>query len=294
MRKLRKLWVLLLLAAMALIFGYARYVEPELLIVREITVETDMDIEECRAVFFSDTHFGILYEETHAGQIVDRINALEADIVIFGGDLLDNYGRDAEMLDLDYLKKELGRIEAREGKFAVFGNHDYGGGAYRIYKDFMNECGFKVLVNETVVLEKYKIELTGFDDYLLGDTEPDSYRIESSQFHLIAAHEPVIAKLVEGAGDNFVLTGHTHGGQVSVPYLTRKLIPTGSNQFVKGFYTGTEIGARGLMQMYVTSGIGLTQYPFRFCNIPEIIAVNFVQKQTLAESGDKELKPVYK
>lgn len=52
MRKLRKLWVLLLLAAMALIFGYARYVEPELLIVREITVETDMDIEECRAVFF--------------------------------------------------------------------------------------------------------------------------------------------------------------------------------------------------------------------------------------------------
>ncbi len=278
MKRLRKLWVLLLPAAMILIFGYSRYVEPELLIVKEITVETDMDIEACRAVFFSDTHFGILYEETHAQQIVDKINALEADIVIFGGDLLDNYGRDGKMLDMDYLKKELGRIEAEEGKYAVFGNHDYGGGAYRIYEDFMNECGFQVLVNETVVLDKYKMELTGFDDYLLGQTDPD-YRLESSKYHLIAAHEPVIADLIEGAGDNFVVTGHTHGGQVSVPYFTRKLIPAGSGQFVKGLYTGVGTGAKGQAQMYVSSGIGLTKYPFRFCNIPEIIAIDFVRKR---------------
>lgn len=278
MKRLRKLWVLLLPAAMILTFGYSRYVEPELLIVKEITVETDMDIEACRAVFFSDTHFGILYEETHAQQIVDKINALEADIVIFGGDLLDNYGRDGKMLDMDYLKKELGRIEAEEGKYAVFGNHDYGGGAYRIYEDFMNECGFQVLVNETVVLDKYKMELTGFDDYLLGQTDPD-YRLESSKFHLIAAHEPVIADLIEGSSDNFVVTGHTHGGQVSVPYFTRKLIPAGSGQFVKGLYTGVETGAKGQAQMYVSSGIGLTKYPFRFCNIPEIIAIDFVRKR---------------
>lgn len=80
------------------------------------------------------------------------INGREADIVIFGGNLLDNYARDRERLDLKYLQEELNKTEAKVGKYAVFGNHDYGGGAVRIYADFMNGCGFHVLDVETVFL----------------------------------------------------------------------------------------------------------------------------------------------
>ncbi len=276
---MKKLFMILLPAAIILVLCYSRYIEPELLILKEVTVETDMDIEKCKVIFFTDTHFGELYHEKHVKKMVDMINERKADIVIFGGDLFDNYGRDKEILDMNYLQKELDRIETKEGKYAVFGNHDYGGGAFRIYEDFMNDCGFHVLVNEYIPLEKYNMEIIGFDDYLLGQTESDFYHIQSNAFHLIVTHEPITSKFIEGFGDNFVLSGHTHGGQVSIPYFTKKLLPKGSDQFVKGFYTTQNMNTENSVQIYVSSGIGLTKYPFRLFNIPEIIEVNLIKKE---------------
>ena len=158
---------------MIFIVCYSRYMEPERLVMKEITVETNMDIEKCRILFFTDTHFGTIYDGNHVERIVEMINERDGDIVIFGGDLFDNYARDKELLDMEYLQEELSKIEAKAGKYAVFGNHDYGGGAVRIYEQFMNNCGFYVLDNETVFLEKFNIEVIGFDDYLLGQTEVD-------------------------------------------------------------------------------------------------------------------------
>ena len=277
-KKIKSLFMILLLF-MILIVCYSRYIEPERLVVKEITVETEMDIEKCRIVFFTDTHFGALYDEKHIERIVEMINERDADIVIFGGDLLDNYARDKEILDMEYLQEELSGIEAKVGKYAVFGNHDYGGGAIRIYEDFMNNCGFHVLNDEIVFLEEFNIEIIGFDDYLLGQTEADFYHIQSEYFHLIAMHEPITSKFIESTGENFILSGHTHGGQVSVPFFTKKLLPNGSDQFVKGFYSmnGTETDTA--TQVYVSSGIGLTKYPFRFLNVPEIIEVNLIRKE---------------
>lgn len=279
MKKKLKLLFMILLIFVTLIVCYSRYIEPERLAVKEITVETEMDIEKCRIAFFTDTHFGALYDEKHLERIVEMINGLDADIVIFGGDLLDNYARDKEILDMEYLQEKLNRIEAKAGKYAVFGNHDYGGGAIRIYEDFMNNCGFHVLDDEIVFLEEFNIEIIGFDDYLLGHTEADFYHIQSEYFHLIAMHEPITSKFIEGSGENLILSGHTHGGQVSVPYFTKKLLPNGSDQFIKGFYDMQAISADNFIQMYVSSGIGLTKYPFRFLNVPEIIEVNLIRKE---------------
>ena len=279
MKKKLKLLFMILLTGMILIVCYSRYIEPERLVVKEITVETEMDIEKCRIVFFTDTHFGALYDEKHIERIVEMINGLDADIVIFGGDLLDNYARDKEILDMEYLQEELSGIAAKAGKYAVFGNHDYGGGAIRIYEDFMNNCGFHVLNDGIVFLEEFNIEIIGFDDYLLGQTEADFYHIQSEYFHLIAMHEPVTSKFIESSGENFILSGHTHGGQVSVPYLTKKLLPAGSDQFIKGFYDMQAVREDTIIQMYISSGIGLTSYPLRFSNVPEIIEVNLLRKE---------------
>ena len=191
---------------MIFIVCYSRYMEPERLVMKEITVETNMDIEKCRILFFTDTHFGTIYDGNHVERIVEMINERDGDIVIFGGDLFDNYARDKELLDMEYLQEELSKIEAKAGKYAVFGNHDYGGGAVRSYEQFMNNCGFYVLDNETVFLEKFNIEVIGFDDYLLGQTEVDFYHIQSDNFHLIVTHEPVISKWIEGSGENLTLS----------------------------------------------------------------------------------------
>lgn len=271
--------IIMLVAVIAiLLFIYARYVEPNRLKVRNITVETEKDIKECKAVFFTDTHFGMYYDVKNAKKIVSRINAKKAGIVIFGGDLLDNYARDRKGMDLEYLREELSRIEAKH-KFAVFGNHDYGGGAVRIYEDFMISCGFEVLEDDSRILEDYNINIIGYDDYLLGWTDPSLYKVKSERFNIIAAHEPVISQFIESSSDNFMLSGHTHGGQVSIPVLTTKLLPEGSGRFVKGMYDQKDIGTDTMLRMYTSSGIGMTKYPLRLFNVPEIIEVNFVKAE---------------
>lgn len=268
------LFFIFLIVLLLGVLGYAHYIEPNLLMVKSITIDTQKAIKPCKIVFFADTHFGGLYGERHAEKIADKINGLNADIVIFGGDLFDNYAHDHDAMDLEYLKAELGRIKANAGKFAVWGNHDYGGGAVRIYEEFLKSCGFTLLNDESRLLTEYGIRVVGFDDYLMGWTDPSLYTLESDSFNVIASHEPIIANFIQSGSDNLLLTGHTHGGQVSIPFLTSRLLPNGSGQFVKGLYSTEEIGTAASLQMYTTSGIGMTRYPFRFLNVPEIIEVN--------------------
>lgn len=268
----------LLIAAPFLLAGYARYVEPYMLITRTVTIEATKHVPECTIVFFSDTHFGKDYSEKNVERIVKRINRSEPDLVIFGGDFLDNYARDREALDLEYIGAELSKIEASYGKFAVWGNHDYGGGAVRIYQDLMTDGGFQVLENENCLIEELNMKVFGYDDYLLGRTEESLYQIQSQYFNLIAAHEPVVADFIENTGDNLLLTGHTHGGQVGIPAIREKVIPKGSGGYAKGLYTKEEIGTKSSLQMFVSSGIGTTLYPIRFLNVPEIVEIHLRTK----------------
>lgn len=268
---------LLLIAIMSLmicsVLGYAYFIEPNRLVVTSVTVETDKSIKPLTVVFFTDTHFGAYYDVTHVKKIVNTINEASPDLVVFGGDLFDHYARDRDDLDLDYLKEELRRINAKVNKYAVRGNHDYGGGAVRIYEDFITSCGFELLDNQSVVLEQYGIEIIGYDDYLMGISDPSQYKLDGALFNLIIAHEPITASFIESKSDNLLLTGHTHGGQVSIPFITSKLLPEGSGNFVKGFYTREELNRTISLRMYTSSGIGMTRYPFRFLNTPEIVEI---------------------
>lgn len=273
---MKRIYIMLLFIILIIssIVGYAYYIEPNLLVVKSLDIKTKKFINPCKIAFFTDTHFGKHYDVHHIENIVAKINQAKVDIVIFGGDLLDNYARDRDELDLNYLKDELLKINATKGKYAVRGNHDYGGGSIRIYEEFMTSSNFKVLNNESVPLDDYGISLIGYDDYLMGWSDPSLYKIKSDLFHVIISHEPIISKYIESESDNFLLSGHTHGGQISIPFLTNKFLPEGSGQFKKGYYTKEEIGTNTSLSMYTSSGIGMTRYPFRFLNTPEIIIIN--------------------
>lgn len=258
------------------ITAYAYFIEPNLLRVSRFTIETEKEISPCKVVFFTDTHFGKYYSETHAKNLADKINALDADFVIFGGDLLDNYARDRSTINMEYLEKMLSGINAAAGKYAVWGNHDYGGGASRIYKEFMASCGFELLNDESRLLENYGVKIFGYDDYLMGWTEPALYTVKSNYFNIIAAHEPVISQFIADSSDNVILCGHTHGGQVTIPFFTSRLLPKGSGMYEKGLYSIEETETSAALQMYVSSGVGMTRYPFRFLNVPEIVEVTIL------------------
>lgn len=269
--------VLLFFLVGCLVFVYARFIEPSLLKVKSYVVETKMPIQNCKIVFFTDTHFGKLYDDSNLEKIVKKINSLEADIIVFGGDFLDNYARDRQDLDFDLLQKGFSQMKATYKKYAVWGNHDYGGGAVRIFENFMSSSGFEILKDESRKLKAYGINIVGFDDYLMGSRQAN-YNIESDLYNIVIAHEPIVAQFIKNSGENLILSGHTHGGQINVPFLGDTLLPEGSGGFISGFYDPSEINTKTNLQMYVSSGIGLTRYPFRFLRVPEIIEIDVRHK----------------
>ena len=275
MKLLNKIFKLIILTIIIclLMFSYARYIEPSMLRVKNIDLKAK-DIKDCKVVFFTDTHFGKLYSQSNIDKIVKKINNQNPDIVIFGGDLLDNYARDYSLLDSNSLQNSLSKIEAKYGKYAVFGNHDYGGGACRVYEKIMNGGGFKVLKNESSYINDLNLNIIGYDDYLLGNTKKSDYKIEKNKFNLVVTHEPDVVELMTSSSENFILSGHSHGGQVTIPFLTDKILPVGAHKYVKGLYSEKNVGINDRTKRYVSSGIGMTSIPLRFLNPPEIVVFN--------------------
>lgn len=265
--------IILLGALLALcLYGYTRYLEPyRIQVVRE-SLEVPDDVGECRIVFFSDTHFGRWYAVEQIDEIARIINEQNPDVVIFGGDLIDDYNRDEDELNLDGITQGLSRIEAAYGKYAVFGNHDYGGGAQYIFEDILKAAGFRLLVNERVYIRDLNLKITGFDDSIFGYTREGAYELEG--FRVMVAHEPDQADHVDSDTTGLMLSGHSHGGQVYLPFMLDYFLPDGATEYIRGWYSG--LGVNENVQLYVTRGIGMTGIPFRFMSVPEITVIDLV------------------
>lgn len=246
---------------------YARFAEPSMLVVKSVKVAAPGQL---KIAYFSDTHFGKDYEEKNIERIVAKINAAEPDLVVFGGDFYDNYNRDKTRIDLDYMGKQLSKIQGE--KFAVRGNHDCGGGAEFIYGDLMEAGGFRLLVNEMLYLEEYDTTLVGYDDNQLGVTDESLFTLSTGTYNLLLLHEPDLAESIDSDTPGLALAGHSHGGQVNLPILTQKILPPGAKKYSKGLYSSAELG--GNNQLFVSSGIGTTVLPVRFLNVPEVVVLD--------------------
>lgn len=253
-----------------ILYYYMVEIEPRLLKVSKYQVDSfgqKMDMKGLKVVQFTDTHLGEFFEIEDMKKVIKKINDLQPDIVVFTGDLVDYWADYEEEI---MLQKLLENIQAPVGKFAVFGNHDYGSSGYKVYEKFMEEAGFKVLVNEvhTIHLEDgRRINVAGLDDALLGKPDVDEIikHIDAMDYNILLMHEPDwIEKVPEGYID-LQLSGHSHGGQVSLPKITERILPKYGVKYVQGMY---KISNR--TRLYVNTGIGSTKVPFRLGNIPEI------------------------
>lgn len=269
-KKIIILLIVLILTPVGVYF-YSRHIEPNLLTIKKYDVQVPESVSKSKIVFFSDTHFGKMYDQSNIEKIVKKINSQNPDIVIFGGDFLDNYARDSSSLDLEYLSSNLDSIKAKYGKYAILGNHDYGGGAIKVYSNIMNSGGFSVIKNDNVFIDKLGVKLIGFDDLLMGYTDPSLYSIKSEDFNIILSHEPDVASKINLKNYGFMLSGHSHGGQVSIPYVTEKILPKGAKEYLKGRYNN--VGINNNIDLFVSKGIGMTSVPFRLFNVPQIMVL---------------------
>lgn len=254
-----------------LLAGYGYGVEPRRLKVRHLTV-SGRGTKDFRMVFFSDTHFGKYYPQSRAEHLMQLIKAQAPDLVLFGGDLVDQYVRDEQQLDLSSLAQCLGSLSSPQGVYAVWGNHDYSGGGIGIYEKVMNEASVTLLKNEAIYLPDLDMTLMGIDDSFYGTPVWQKAWDEAKGTRILLGHEPDEAAAMAGDVD-LILSGHSHGGQVRLPVVTQLFLPPGAHTYIKGLFE-RENGA-----ILVSSGVGMTKLPLRLGNPPEIWVINVKSDQ---------------
>nr|WP_285850994.1 metallophosphoesterase [Sporosarcina aquimarina] len=238
------------------------------MVTREFEVElSSEDGDSIRVVQFSDVHLGPHYSLQQLKKLVERVNELEPDVIAFTGDLIDvpsAFEGRSEISDI------LGKLRSRYGKYAVWGNHDYGGGGVRFYENIMKESGFKLLENQNSVIELdsgQKVTIIGLDDAMLGhpDIEKAYTGVDDQGDKLLLLHDPDLVDHITIERFDLALAGHSHGGQVVVPLFGPLVTPPLAKKYTKGMYQLAEDN-----YLYVNSGIGTTRITVRFWNPPEL------------------------
>ncbi|MDQ0229529.1 metallophosphoesterase [Metabacillus malikii] len=258
---------------------YARHIEPALLDIVDKTIvhkKIPNSFNGVKIVQFSDTHLSDYFTLERLDTIVTKINQLSPDILLFTGDLMDEPNQYHEV---NKVAPILQKLHARLGKFAVYGNHDHGGYGTDIYKDVITNAGFTLLQNsvKNIVINQDKIAIAGLDDLMLGKPNYQSTlgTLNEDQFNVLLAHEPDAALESNYFHVDLQLSGHSHAGQIQLPFYGPLITPPYASVYHEGMY---EIGQ---MRLYVNRGLGTTRLPFRFLSTPEITTFTLSNKEIL-------------
>lgn len=241
------------------------------------------NFEGLKVLQLSDIHCGSFDNRDKIEYAVDLINQQEFDVLVFTGDLVNNFGHEMEPW-IDTFKK----IKTpKYGKYSVLGNHDYG--EYTIWKNEVEKqqnfdeiksmhekIGFELLLNQSIYLENKsdKIAIVGVENwghrfYKKGDLNKASANLTHEDFKILLSHDPSHFDLeVKNHPKNFQLTlsGHTHGLQfgVEVPNIF-KWSPI---QYIYKHWAGLYRDAGKFL--YVNRGFGFHAYSGRVGIWPEI------------------------
>ncbi|HYW72291.1 MAG TPA: metallophosphoesterase [Pyrinomonadaceae bacterium] len=214
-----------------------------------------------RIVHLSDLHYGPMVDSRHLERAIDIANELNADLIALTGDYISQ-----ERAYAAPCAELVGRLKARHGVFAVLGNHDHWTDA-RLIADLFRAEGIHMLINEGMRIDARgeAFWLAGVDDTMVGleDLSLAMAGACNDEVKLLLAHNPTILRRAARADVDLVLSGHTHGGQVT---LRAEKNQSGKprRRMLRG------LGRRAGTQIYVTRGLGMVVLPIRYGCPPEV------------------------
>ncbi|HUQ29552.1 MAG TPA: metallophosphoesterase [Usitatibacter sp.] len=219
----------------------------------------------------SDVHVGPTIKRDFVERIVERVNAMQADMIALTGDLVDG-----SVGQLAQHTAPLGKLRSRHGTYAVTGNHEYYSGA-NAWIGELRRLGARVLLNEHVVLDHdgAVLAIAGVTDYSAHHFDP-SHRSDpqgalagapGEAVKVLLAHQPRSAASAEAAGYDLQISGHTHGGQ----FWPWNHFVRFSQPFTAGLHR------LGRMWIYISRGTGYWGPPMRFGIPSEITRIRLVR-----------------
>lgn len=239
----------------------------------------DPRLDGFRIVQLSDVHVGPTIGRRFVRKVVDKVNALDADVVVITGDLVDG--------DVDELAKHvapLAELKARHGVFFITGNHEYYSGAAS-WVAHLRSLGLKVLRNEHVSIEREGagIALAGVDDWSsshfgAGKGHDVAAALAGRPAHwpvVLLAHQPKSIEEAAAQGVDLQLSGHTHGGQMSPFHWLVRL----DQPYLKGLHRHRDTW------IYVSRGTGYWGPPMRVGAPAEISLIELSSAAATASPG---------
>jgi predicted MPP superfamily phosphohydrolase len=278
--KLRKRYKVLLVAILFIttFIVYARLIEPNLLEVKEYDVTNNnlpSNFKGVKVIHISDIHYGRTIKDKQLTKIVKEINLIKPDIVIFTGDLID---RDVKLTTkiANKIANELKGINATLGKYAVSGNHDR---LFSSYADILEKSDFTLLDNnyEFIYNKGYEpIFIGGINtntdfnlDTIMEPVNNDKKQtnnkdlIPTANYKIMIMHMPdYIDQITEKYNVDLVLAGHSHNGQVRLPFIGAITTPKGAKKYYAPYYKMNNT------DFYISSGLGCSVASLRTFDRP--------------------------
>lgn len=262
------------IAVLCLLYGF--FIEPKTLAVRHVTIISDnWQGAPLKIGLIADIHVGGWHVDAkRAGRIAAKLNNLSPDIVLLAGDYVNGHIAHEKKtvqfnLEIENGIRNLGNISAPLGVHAVLGNHDAWYGERRI-RTLLDKANITVLNNQNKIIEagNAKFCLIGLADAFTGMPDKMAFSDCPAGYDIISfMHSPDSFSLLPSSTD-LALAGHTHGGQINIPFIGRRVTSTKAGR--KYAYGLIDLGR---FPAFVTSGIGTSILPARFRARPEIVLI---------------------
>lgn len=259
----------LAMASPIVALGYGAFIERTDFRVREIDVplpQLPPDLDGLRIVHLSDIHLGAFLSERQLARVIDAANELRGHLAAVTGDLISVYGD-----PLDACIRQIARLRADAGVFGSMGNHERYTGVESRTARTAASLGVPFLRRQAKRLRfgAATLNLAGVDHQPMAD-RPAYLRGAQSlmahgAFNMLLSHNPDVFPAAARQGWDLMLSGHTHGGQISVEILDQNICPA---RFITPYVYG--LYRAGSSAAYVTRGIGSIGIPVRLGAPPEI------------------------
>ncbi|MEF2690984.1 MAG: metallophosphoesterase [Bacilli bacterium] len=275
-RHLKLKWKIIfgILIFILLLFICLRFIGTKGLIIKEYKVvnkNIDTSFYGFKIVHFSDLHYGMSVDEKVLSNLVDKINKTKPDIVVFTGDLIDKKKNYTES-DTKLLTKYLSKIKSSYGNYYVNGDDDEN---INSFDSIMVNSNFKSLNNnyEVITSEKNKkILISGISTNANIKIFNDIFKDDDYSYKIIMMHYPDNYDLISKYNFDLVLSGHSHNGQVRLPYIGALVKMNNSKKYYDPYYKINDT------DMYISGGIGNSKVNLRLFNTPSFNLYRLVDK----------------
>ena len=231
-----------------------------------------------KVALLSDFHYDPVFSVHPLGAAIPIVNGLKPDVIVLTGDFVTDPSFGGNRQKAAYAAEPcaslLRQMKAQHGLWAVMGNHDVITDP-KLVTSILRSTGIQVLSNQSAPVEHAgaRFWLSGVEDVLKGNSDLNAALavVPKGEPTILLAHEPDYADFVARYPVDLQLSGHSHGGQVRLPFLPPLYEPALAQKYIAGLFRV------GPLTLYTNRGIGTIGLPIRFDCPPEITLITLRQ-----------------